>query len=147
MRDYASQVETLLGRLDSYDEGLMLNQFVWGLQPDLARSVSLRYPKSISKAVLLAETTELAIKASRSPSWKGSTADNPTTAQVNLIGAEVNGVVETGEEAKEGIWDAEDLVVETLVGDHLVEIGSWAEYWKFRSFGLLQVWGAWPPGP
>ena len=34
---YASQFETLLGRLDSYDEGLMLNQFIWGLQPDLAR--------------------------------------------------------------------------------------------------------------
>ena len=44
VRDYASQFETLLGRLDSYDEGLMLNQFIWGLQPDLARSVSLHYP-------------------------------------------------------------------------------------------------------
>ena len=44
-------------------------------------------------------------------------------AQVNLIGDEVNGVVEIGEEAKEGIWDVEDLVVETLVGYHLVEIG------------------------
>ena len=32
-------------------------------------------------------------------------------------------MVETGEEAKEGTWDVEDLVVETLVGDHLVEIG------------------------
>ena len=29
VRDYASQFETLLGRLDSYDEGLMLNQFIW----------------------------------------------------------------------------------------------------------------------
>ena len=39
--EYASQFETLLGRLDSYDEKLMLNQFIWGLQPELARSVSL----------------------------------------------------------------------------------------------------------
>ena len=31
VRDYASQFETLLGRLDSYDEELMLNQFIWGL--------------------------------------------------------------------------------------------------------------------
>ena len=78
VRDYASQFETLLGRLDSYDEGLMLNQFIWGLQPDLARSVSLHYPTSIAKAVSLAETTELAVKASRRPNWKLSTAGNQT---------------------------------------------------------------------
>ena len=77
VRDYASQFETLLGRLDSYDEGLMLNQFIWGLQPDLARSVSLHYPTSIAKAVSLAETTELAVKASRRPNWKSSTVGNP----------------------------------------------------------------------
>ena len=81
VRDYASQFETLLGRLDSYDEGHMLNLFIWGLQPDLARSVSLHYPQSIAKAVLLAETTELAIKASRRPGWKSSTAGNPTKGQ------------------------------------------------------------------
>ena len=77
VREYASQFETLLGRLESYDEGLMLNQFVWGLQPDLARSVSLHYPNSIAKAVSLAETTELAVKASRRPGWNKSTTGNP----------------------------------------------------------------------
>ena len=76
VREYASQFETLLGRLESYDEGLMLNQFVWGLQPDLARSVSLHYPNSIAKAVSLAETTELAVKASRRPGWNKSTTGN-----------------------------------------------------------------------
>ena len=76
VHDYASQFKTLLGRLDSYDEGLMLNQFIWGLQPDLARSVSLHYPTSIAKAVSLVETTELAIKASRRPNWKSSIAGN-----------------------------------------------------------------------
>ena len=35
VREYASQFETLLGRLDGYDESVMLNQFVWGLQPDV----------------------------------------------------------------------------------------------------------------
>ena len=73
VREYASQFETLLGRLDSYDEGLMLNQFIWGLQRELARSVSLHYPKSIAQAISLAETTELAVKASRRPGWKSST--------------------------------------------------------------------------
>ena len=48
VREYASQFEMLLGRLESYDEGMLLNQFVWGLQPELARSVSLHYPKSIA---------------------------------------------------------------------------------------------------
>ena len=81
VRDYASQFETLLGRLDSYDEGHMLNLFIWGLQPDLARSVSLHYPQSIAKAVSLAETTELAIKASRRPGWKSSTAGDQTRGQ------------------------------------------------------------------
>ena len=81
VRDYASQFETLLGRLDSYDEGHMLNLFIWGLQPDLARSVSLHYPQSIAKAVSLAETTELAIKASRRPGWKSSTARDQTRGQ------------------------------------------------------------------
>ena len=69
VRDYANQFETLLGRLDSYDEGLMLNQFIWGLQPDLARFVSLHYPRTIAKAASLAETMELAIEASRRPNW------------------------------------------------------------------------------
>ena len=67
MREYASQFETLLGRLDSYDKSMLLNQFVWGLKPEFARSVSLHYPKSIAQAVSLAETTELAVKASRRP--------------------------------------------------------------------------------
>ena len=70
VREYASQFETLLGRLDSYDESMLLNQFVWGLQPELARSVSLHYPKSITQAVSLAETTELAVKASRRPAGR-----------------------------------------------------------------------------
>ena len=77
VRDYASQFETLLGRLDSYDEGLMLNQFIWGLQPDLARSVSLHYPNTIAKAVSLAETTELAVKASRRPGTRANSGNNP----------------------------------------------------------------------
>ena len=49
----------------------MLNQFIWGLQPDLARSVSLQYPKSIAQVVSLVETTELAVKASRRLATRG----------------------------------------------------------------------------
>ena len=80
VREYASQVWTLLGCLDSYDEAMLLIQFIWGLQPELARSVSLHYPKSIAQAGSLAETTELAVKASRRPMTKGS---NLTKGQSN----------------------------------------------------------------
>ena len=41
----------------------MLNQFILGLQPKVARSISLHYPKSIAQVASLAETTELAVKA------------------------------------------------------------------------------------
>ena len=54
----------------------MLNQFISGLQPELARSVSLQYPKSITQVVSLAETTELVVKASRCPASKASSGGN-----------------------------------------------------------------------
>ena len=70
VQDYASQFGTLLGRVESYDESMMLNQFIWGLQAELAHFVSLQYLKSIAQGVSLAETTELAVKASRRPATK-----------------------------------------------------------------------------
>ena len=76
VQEYASQFELLLGRIPNYNESLMLYLFVWGLQPELARSVSLHYPKSIAQAISLAETTELAVKASRRPVVK-----NPQTGR------------------------------------------------------------------
>ena len=78
VHDYASQFETLLGRLDSYDEAMMLNQFIWGLQPELACFVNLQYTKSIAQAVSLAETTELAVKASKRPTGKSGGGSNPS---------------------------------------------------------------------
>ena len=66
---------------------MLLNQFVWGLQPELARSVSLHYPKSIAQAVSLAKTTELAVKASIRPSGQGQKSGR---APMIKIGGEVN---------------------------------------------------------
>ena len=73
---------------------MLLNQFVWGLQPELARSVSLHYPKSIAQAVYLAETSELAVKASRRPAVKG-TSQNKGPNQSNR-GQKILDVVEWG---------------------------------------------------
>ena len=79
VQDYVFQFETLLGGLDSYDETMMLNQFIWGLQLELACFVSLQYPKSIVQAVSLVETTKLTVKASCRPTGKsGSSATNPS---------------------------------------------------------------------
>ena len=68
--EYASQFETFLGRLDSYDESMMLNQFVWGLQPELGCFVSLHYLKSIVQVVSLAKITKLVVKSSKCPIGK-----------------------------------------------------------------------------
>lgn len=68
-------------RLYSYDKGLILNKFIWGLRPGLARSVSLHYHKTIAQVVLLAETMEFAVKSSRRPNWKGTTTSNPPKGQ------------------------------------------------------------------
>ena len=70
VHEYALQFKTPLIHLDSYDETRMLNQFIMGLQPELARFVSLHCPKSIAQVVSLSEATELAVKASGSQ-WEG----------------------------------------------------------------------------
>ena len=93
VREYASQFKTLLGRLDGYNETMLLNQFVWGLQLELARSVSLHYPKSITQVVSMAETTELAVKASRRPTVSGTSQKK---AQIRQIRAKDSGVVVGG---------------------------------------------------
>ena len=60
-------------------------------------------------------------------------------------------MVEIGEEAEEGIWDAEDLVVETLVGDHLVEIGVVGGIlgililWLATGVGCMVIWSVTAP--
>ena len=43
--------------------------------------VSLHYPKSVAQAVCWFETTELDVKESIIPSWKGSTARNPAKSE------------------------------------------------------------------
>ena len=73
VREYASQFETLLGRLDSYDESMLLNQFVWGLQPELARFVSLHYPKSIAQAVSLGRNHRAGCQSIQTPSKSQTT--------------------------------------------------------------------------
>ena len=98
---------------------MMLNQFVWGLQLELARFVSLHYPKSSAQAVSLAETTKLAAKPSRRPVGKNITRENQSRGQISQIGAEddgairpvVTGDVEVDPGVKERILAEEDVVL------------------------------------
>ena len=151
VRDYASQFETLLGRLDSYDESMMLNQFIWGLQPELARSVSLHYPKSIAQAVSLAETTELAVKASRRPATKTGSSGTGQKGPNTSNRAEESGVVERGvDETKEveGIW-------EILVGEEEDQVEDNEEnrdqpvgtHWHAIGAGCVAIWPVTVPKP
>ena len=61
--------------------------------------------------------------------------------------------METREEVKEGIWDAGGLVVETLVGDHLVEVevvGGILEIltpWLAIGVGCMAPWPMTVPTP
>ena len=147
VREYASQFETLLGRLDSYDEAMLLNQFVWGLQPELARSVSLHYPKSIAQAVSLAETTELAVKASRRPAVKG-TSQNKGPNQSNRGRGFWRGGMGRGEVkvvVDQGILvdGAEDQVEEEEENlDQPVLI-----HWRVIGAGCVAIWPATVPNP
>ena len=130
----------------------MLNQFIWGLQAELARSVSLQYPKSIAQAVSLAETTELAVKASRRPATKTGSSGNATKRpKYNQIGAEDFGVVEwdVGEgKVVEGIWGIRvDVVVEQVdEEEEEVEVPVLIR-WRVTGVGCMAIWPVTVPAP
>ena len=65
IREYTSEFEMLLGRLNTQDESTWINVYIWGLQPHLATVVALKYPSTIAQAVRHAEAAELAIRASQ----------------------------------------------------------------------------------
>ena len=147
VRDYASQFETLLGRLDSYDEGLMLNQFIWGLQPDLARSVSLHYPNTIAKAVSLAETTELAVRASRRPGTKWVQVEIRQKAPVNKIGGKANGngvEVTEVEDVAEVQWGRLGVIPEAEEDVDVVTLLTMIR-WLVTGAGCVAIWHATVP--
>ena len=78
MRDYSNEFQSLLCRLPSYDEKWMINLFIWGLQPHIAKSVSLQYPNTVTKAIKYAETADAALRASQKPYVTG----NPTVGKI-----------------------------------------------------------------
>ena len=65
MRDYTVEFQTLMDRLPSYDENWMINIFIWGLQPHIARSVSAAQPETVLGAINVAESIDYALRTSQ----------------------------------------------------------------------------------
>ena len=65
MRDYTVEFQTLMDRLHSYDENWMVNIFIWGLQPHIARSVSATQPTTALETINAAESIDHALRASQ----------------------------------------------------------------------------------
>ena len=81
MRDYSNEFQSLLCRLPSYDEKWMINLFIWGLQPHIAKSVSLQYPNTVTEAIKYAETADAALRASQKPYVTGNSTAGKLMSQ------------------------------------------------------------------
>ena len=65
--DYAMRFEATLNKVAQYDQTWVKNIFIWGLQPNLATTVSLKSPATLSKAMQLAKKVDSSILISRRP--------------------------------------------------------------------------------
>lgn len=65
MREYTTKFQHLLGKLPKYDEFWVINIFIQGLQPQLAKFVGSFSPNTILEAIKLAEEIEFSIWASQ----------------------------------------------------------------------------------
>ena len=81
MRDYSNEFQSLLCRLPSYDEKWMINLFIWGLQPHIAKSVGLQYPNTVTEAIKYAETADAALRASQKPHVTGNSTAGKLMSQ------------------------------------------------------------------
>ena len=81
IRDYSNEFQSLLCRLPSYDEKWMIDLFIWGLQPHIAKSVSLQYPNTVTEAIKYAETSDMALRASQKPYVTGNSTAGKLMSQ------------------------------------------------------------------
>ena len=65
--EYAMRFEATLDKVEHYDEKWVKNIFVWGLQPNLATTVSLKSPPTLSRAIQLAKKVDSSVLISRRP--------------------------------------------------------------------------------
>ena len=95
VRDYAAEFENCVGKLLSYDEGMLLQLFIWGLEEDLAEKVSTAHPKTLLSAISITEDLELAIRfAHRSP-MKGDATSSSKISRKARNGQQIK---------RQGVW-------------------------------------------
>lgn len=91
VRENTSKLESLLGRLNMQGQSTLINIYVCGLQPYLAREIALKNPMTIAQASEHAENKELAIGASQHPgvgAALGQSRTRQTTASGGRGGAQ-----------------------------------------------------------
>ena len=71
VRDYVVEFENYIGWLSSYDEAILLQNFICGLEKDLVEKVSTALPKMLLSAISVVEDLELAICFAHRPPIKG----------------------------------------------------------------------------
>ena len=59
----------------------MINSFVWGLQPHIAKSVNLQYPNTVTEAIKHAKTADAALRASQKPHATGNSTAGKLMSQ------------------------------------------------------------------
>ena len=89
-RDYSNEFQSLLCWLPSYDEKWMINLFIWGLQPHIAKSVSLQYPNTVTEAIEYAETADAALRASQKPYVTGNSTAGKLMSQEKKKRSRIN---------------------------------------------------------
>ena len=62
VRDYTSELETLLGRLSTRDEDTWKRMYVWGLQPHLAKAVALSIQQLLRKPQVMLRKSSWQLK-------------------------------------------------------------------------------------
>ena len=73
IQEYIAEFEALLYKLPSYDESWMLDIFIWGLQPHMARIVTAHRPQTVDEATTIAKEIDFAIRASQPDCRTGKT--------------------------------------------------------------------------
>ena len=123
MRDYTVEFQTLMDRLPSYDENWMINIFIWGLQPHIARSVSAAQPETILGAINVAESIDYALRTSQKNHLTGNLRSKEgRNPKLRRISGRKSGVIKNRNFAG-NFQDSENSQrmcdMETLVGEGL----------------------------
>ena len=67
------EFDNYVGRLSSYNEATLLQNFIWGLEKDVVEKASIAHPKMPLSTISIVEDLELAVRFAHRPPIKGVT--------------------------------------------------------------------------